>query len=334
MLARTSLKANAHRLIVFVIPVGFVAALSSSLLHAQDTSPRSVEAQSSEARPTEIGPSIVRQVDHIRIASRGATGLFSLLTETLQLPIAWPMADHGGFVSGGVAVANLNLEIVQDNQAADGKAPRWTGFAFEPERLPLAIRELDARGVNHGDPAPLRQWQNGWFRTRWTTVSLPEVSSDEAEIFLCEYSDEPTVKRRELLNRLHSNQGGPLSVRAVREIVVGARDLNKSQLSWQKLLAPAQKHSDAHWAVGAGPEIRLVQSASDGIAGLTIEVESLKQAREFVNKQALLGPERSGSLELAGAQLNGLNITLIEREEDADPQRHPLNLEPAWRSPR
>lgn len=233
------------------------------------------------------------------------------------------MADHGGFVSGGVAVGNLNLEIVQDNRAADGKAPRWTGFAFEPEPLSQAIRELDARGVNHGDPTPLRQWRNGWFRTRWTTVSLPEVSSDEAEIFLCEYADDPAEKRCELRRQLQSIHGGPLSLRAVREIVVGTRDLNKSQLSWQKLLTPARKHSDAHWIVGAGPEIRLVQSDADGIAGLTIEVESLKQAREFVNEQALLGPERSGSLELAGTQLKGLNITLIEGDKDADPKTAP-----------
>jgi hypothetical protein len=318
MRARISVTANAHRLSAFVIHFGLVAALSSSLLHAQVASPRS-----DVTKPTEAKSGIVRQVDHIRITSSGATALFALLTETLQLPIAWPMADHGGFISGGVAVGNLNLEIVQDNQAADGKAPCWTGFAFEPEPLSLAIRELDARGVKHGDPAPLRQWRNGWFRTRWTTVSLPEVSSDAAEIFLCEYADDPADKRRELSNQLQSNHGGPLSVREVREIVVGARDLNKSQPNWQKLLTPAQKRSDAHWIVGAGPEIRLVQSESDGIAGLTIEVESLERAREFANKQALLGPERPGSLELAGAQLKGLNITLVGYDKDAEPKTVP-----------
>lgn len=318
MRARTSFTANAHRLSTFTIFFGLVVALSTSLLHAQVASPRS-----EVTKPAATQPGIVRQVDHIRIASGGATALFALLTETLQLPIAWPMADHGGFVSGGVAVGNLNLEIVQDNQAADGKAPRWTGFAFEPEPLSLAIRELDARGVKHGDPAPLRQWQNGWFRTRWTTVSLPEVSSDAAEIFLCEYADDPKEKRRELRHRLQSNRGGPLSVREVHEIVVGARDLSKSQRSWQRLLAPAQKRSEAHWVVGAGPEIRLVQSDADGIVGLTIEVESLKQAREFVNKQTLLGLERSGSLDLAGSQLKGLNITLIESDNGAEPKSAP-----------
>ena len=54
-------------------------------------------------------PNIVRQIDHILIASSDAKGLFALLSDTFQLPVAWPMSNHGNFASGGVAVGTVNL---------------------------------------------------------------------------------------------------------------------------------------------------------------------------------------------------------------------------------
>lgn len=55
--------------------------------------------------------SIIKQTDPLLIASREATELFLLLSDTFQLPVAWPLTDYGGFLSGGVAVGNVNLEI-------------------------------------------------------------------------------------------------------------------------------------------------------------------------------------------------------------------------------
>ena len=79
---------------------------------------------------------IVRQVDHILIASSGAKELFSLLSDTFQFPVAWPMSDYGNFASGGVAVGNVNLEVLKDPaSAASAERSRFTGFALEPEPL-------------------------------------------------------------------------------------------------------------------------------------------------------------------------------------------------------
>ena len=50
---------------------------------------------------------IVRQIDHMLIVSSEAEELFSLLSDTFQLPVAWPMSDYGGFASGGVAVGGV-----------------------------------------------------------------------------------------------------------------------------------------------------------------------------------------------------------------------------------
>ena len=263
-------------------------------------------------RPT---TNIVRQIDHILIASSEASELFALLSDTLQFPVAWPITDYGGFVSGGVAVGNVNLEIIKDPEPAAGTAKsRWTGLALEPEPLRISLAELDARAIRHGTPAPFR---SGLFTTRWTTVSLPEVSSDTAQVFLCQFEDDLPARRRRLLEQLRSRDGGPLSVHSIREIVFGARDVKRMRAHWQKLLNPLQASPQGVWPVGAGPAIRVVQADKDEIRGLIVNVKSLVQARRFLKENNLLGAELPTELTVAGPHLQGLSITLVERHPEA-----------------
>ena len=261
---------------------------------------------------------IVRQIDHILIVSSEAKELFLLLSDTFQFPVAWPMTDYGGFASGGVAVGNVNLEIIADSEPAAGTVKsRWTGFALEPEPLRISLAELDARGIRHGAPAPFRSRQpDGSFTTRWTTVGLPDVSSDAVEVFLCEFDDDLPARRRRLLEQLRSRDGGPLSVHSIEEIVYGVRDLKRMQEHWQKLLNPLQPSTQGVWPVGAGPAIRVVQAEKDGIRGLVGNVKSLPQAQRFLKAHGLLGTERSAELTVAGSQLQGLNVTLVEQPSE------------------
>lgn len=258
---------------------------------------------------------IVRQIDHILIVSSEAKELFALLSDTFQLPVAWPMSDYGSFASGGVAVGNVNLEIIKDSEpVAGGVKSRWTGFALEPEPLQISLAELDARGIRHGTPAPFRSKQpDGSFTMRWTTVGLPDVSSDTLEVFLCRFEDDVPARRRRSLEQLRSRDGGPLAVHSIREIVYGARDVKRMQAHWQKLLNPLQASSQGVWPLGASPAIRVIQADKDGIRGLVVNVKSLDQARRFLKEHSLLGAEQPAALTVAGSQLQGLNITLVEQ---------------------
>lgn len=254
---------------------------------------------------------IVRQIDHILIASSEAKELFSLLSDTFQFPVAWPMSDYGSFASGGVAVGNVNLEIIKDSGPTAGTVKsRWTGFALEPEPLRISLAELDARGIRHGAPAPFR---SGLFTTRWTTVGLPDVSNDTLQVFLCQFEDDLPARRRRSLENLRSRDGGPLSVHSIREIVFGAKDVKRMEEHWQKLLSPINASSEGLWPVGAGPAIRLIQAEKDGIRALVVNVKSLEQARRFLKEHDLLGAEQPAALTVAGSQLQGLNVTLVEQ---------------------
>jgi hypothetical protein len=251
-------------------------------------------------------PNIVRQIDHVLLTSSKANELFELLTETLQLPAVWPLSNYGSFGSGGVALGNVNLEIIKRPAAAAGAASGgFVGLALEPESLRSSLAELDARGISHGAPAP--------FRSLWTTVALPEVSSDALEIFLCDYTHDVAERRHRFLAQLQSRGGGPLSLHSVREVVIGARDVKRTEAQWQKFLHPVHASADGAWPIGAGPAVRVVQAEHDEIQTVIVAVISLEQARRFLKQHDLLGADQPAALSLASSRFPGFNLTLVEQ---------------------
>lgn len=84
-------------------------ALSTLALILLTTTPSGVPIQTGKQ---EMKP-IIRQVDHILIQASEPRDLFDFFAETLQLPVAWPIADYSGFTSGGVGAGNVNIEVVR-----------------------------------------------------------------------------------------------------------------------------------------------------------------------------------------------------------------------------
>ena len=64
-----------------------------------------------------------------------------------------------------------------------------------------------------------------------------------------------------------------------------------------------------------------IPADQDGIRGLVINVKSLDQARRFLQERGLLGTEQPAALTVAGPQLQGLNITLVEQPAEGLPTR-------------
>jgi hypothetical protein len=286
--------------------LGTILGLVASLLFGA-TPARSAET------PRPPTTAIVRQIDHILIRSTHANELFNLLAETFQFPVAWPMAEYGGFASGGVAVGNVNLEVLRSSSPVDHATTQFAGFALEPEPLPRTLLELDARNISHGAAAPFRARHFfGPGKLLWTTVSLPTVSSESVEVFLCEYDHDLPTRRQRLREELRSRQGGPLAVQSVREIVYGARDEKQRAAAWQVLLQPLTPSFSGAWSVGDGPAIRVRQAERDGIQELTLVVKSLAQARDFLRAHGLLGTDEPATLTLGGSLFEGVRIVLVE----------------------
>jgi hypothetical protein len=276
----------------------------------------------SRSAPSSTAQSI-RQIDHIMIRTGEPRELFAFFADTLQMPVAWPLTSpRAGVTTGGVAFGNVNVEAIQFPGQTDAR-PRLLGFALEPVALDEALIDLKKRGLAAGEPRPLvATAPDGSKRTLWTNVTLRQFSDTDSpadatiHIFLSQYS--PTYvnvaeRRARLSAQLVNNGGGPLGVVDVKEVIIGAVDLEKARQLWQKLLDPTPSTSANTWPIGAGPAVRLVSASENRVQALLIRVTSLERAKAFLREKQLLGAETPGQVMIDPSKIGGLDLRLLER---------------------
>lgn len=124
---------------------------------------------------------IVKRIDHVVVRVDDPCPLFELLTDTLALPVAWPMQSHGFYASGGVSVGNACLEIARVGRPKVHSAgsAHLLGVALEPYPLDVSLRELAARGIPHSPPVPFAgERPDGTRGVRWTNVLLGGLAGE------------------------------------------------------------------------------------------------------------------------------------------------------------
>ena len=266
----------------------------------------------------------IRQLDHVMIKATDPREVFTFFTETLGLPVAWPLEERGGVMSGGVGFGNVNVEAIRfPGQRALPSRAEVTGFGFEPSSMPACLEELQRRQVAHGPLRPLTVVDSGGARrTLFTNVTLLGLSDTALpvdatmHIFLSEYS--PTYvnvdeRRARLRSQLVNSGGGPLGVVAVKEVIVGAVDLEVARQRWQKLLDPIPSTTSNTWQIGSGPAVRLVPANENRIQTLLIRVASLERAKAFLRDRQLLGADAAGQVTIDPSKVGGLDLRLVDR---------------------
>lgn len=131
---------------------------------------------------------LVKQVDHlmIRVDDASSHRLFSLLSETLQFPVAWPLTSYSSFKSGGIFAGNVNLEFLTVGSQLVGpprppSSAHLYGCAFEPYPLSESFQELARRAIPHLPPIPyLQKNAAGQPVTVWTNVLLGNLLGSNA----------------------------------------------------------------------------------------------------------------------------------------------------------
>jgi hypothetical protein len=111
----------------------------------------------------------VKQLDHLIVRADDPQPLFKLLSETLQLPVAWPLRSYPSFTSGGVALGNLYLEILscapQSDSSRNSPDARFAAVAFEVGSLRESLKELDRRRIPHGPRSNSLRQRRTLFRS-------------------------------------------------------------------------------------------------------------------------------------------------------------------------
>jgi len=268
-------------------------------------------------------PSIVRRVDHIVIRAANPRELYAFFTETMQLPVAWPLTSpREGVVTGGVGVGNVNLEAIQFPGQTE-QQPRLLGFAFEPLSLDESLRQLTLRGLAAGVRREIVGTRpNGSRGVLWTNVTLQQFSDSDdpahgtVHVFLSEYSPayvDVGQRRERLRKELVANGGGPLGIVDLKEIVIAVKDLEAARRIWDRLLQPVPSPVVNTWQVGDGPAIRLIAAPQDRMQSLIFRVASLDRANAFLRGHRLLGAETDGMLTIDPSRLWGVELRLVDR---------------------
>ncbi len=270
-----------------------------------------------------VAPPPIRQIDHIMIRTGAPHDLYAFFTETLELPVAWPITHpRAGVVTGGVGVGNVNVEAIQFPGQTD-RRPRLIGFAFEPFGLEESLSELKRRGITVGERRPVTAVApDGSNKTLFTNVTLRQFSDAESpananlHIFLSEYSPSYVnveERRSRLRKQLSEQRGGPLGVLDVKEVIIGATDLERARTLWQRLLDPARSATSDTLHAGDGPAIRLVSAAGDRVQAMVIRVASLDRAKAFLRDKQLLGAESEEQVAIDQSKIGGLDIRLVSK---------------------
>jgi hypothetical protein len=262
---------------------------------------------------------VVRQADHLQIASADPKDLFDLFTAKLELPVAWPFVDDEDYSSGGFGTGNFMVQVFRSGAATAAAGPhsaRYTGLAFEPYSMSECLPELDARGMAHGPPQPFVGTRpDGTRGELWTTAALTGLAAGGMNILLYEYGPvflNVHVRRNQLAGQLVLRKGGPLGVVAVGEVVITSAEPARDAQLWQRLLEPAQAVEPGLWKVGSGPAIRLIPGRSTKIERMTFVVDSLERARAFLRREKMIGAAAAGQLAINPARVQGLGIRLVE----------------------
>jgi hypothetical protein len=121
---------------------------------------------------------VVKQLDHLIVRVDEPRALFSLLTETFRLPIAWPLNSYANFQSGGVALGNLYLEILQCGPRRKGamRPGHLRAIAFEAPAIEEAEAELSRRGLPRTPVAPYFERAGDGSKTKiWSNVVIGKM---------------------------------------------------------------------------------------------------------------------------------------------------------------
>ena len=255
---------------------------------------------------------VVKKVDHITISTNQAQELFTIFNDTLGLPVAWPFSAYPGFSTGGVQAGNVNLETMGmgDPVAGEEGAASLYGIVLEPYPIDQVMDPLRARGADPSDPQVQMREINGQQVPFWTNVTLNTLCTPAYIVYLCEYSN----AAKSALQAIEvSGPLGGLGLVSVSEIRIGSKDAGALRQKWSDAFAPSSMSAEGLMPIGEGPAVAVASSDQDAIQSLVFEVASLKQAREFLQAQGMLGDSSDNELRIDPTKIQGLDIRVIQR---------------------
>jgi hypothetical protein len=249
--------------------------------------------------------SLVNRIDHVFVPVSGASAALDALVNELGLPLVFPMTSHGSFMSGGITLGNLNVELIEDNSMmpwlAASTPHRIKGIVFEPASAgdDSYLSALDEQDISHSPPMSQPGASPG-DPPLWTNIWLDGFISQDSGAVICSFGslDSPGVPRQRAL--LDAVAGGALGLVEVREVIVGATEIEAATSCWRRLLGePMCLFPSPVWVLSQGPQLRLVSGEQNQILELTLVAQDPALAAAMWSQRA--GPLSDLRVKFVGA---------------------------------
>lgn len=265
---------------------------------------------------------LYRGVDYLWVRLPEVAPFFAFLTQTLRLPVSWPLQDNPTGSFGRVALGNITLELWSSTSAlaADSQA-EFCGLALDPENMQTAINSLDRLGIPCKLLRPFEVVNAQSLPVaRVTNAVLMHLSGPECSVFLSEWQPleagqpwysraHPASRRQRDQRKLEQSAGGALGVTGLVEIEIETPDFANAEGDWRQLTG-----STGNLQLADDIALRLVHGNATRIRSLTVAVRSLAAAREFLAAQRMLGDDTGSALLLSRRMTSGLNFRLVEAQ--------------------
>lgn len=253
----------------------------------------------------------INKVDHFYASSPKAETLFNLFKNKFRMPVDWDYKSWGDFSSGAVTLGNIAFEFVYYKGV-----PKTTfeGIGLEPQQSVEEIQIiLDEATIMHDTIEPNTFVMKNGKLGGWSNMSLKNLLPAEAGLFICDYKNREEISfyRNKSADTLKNNNGGPLGVLFLKEIVIGSTNisLNKKELA---KLPGIQVNKDDVYSFKDGPSIRLINSTINGFDKIVIKVSSVENAKKYLKSQNLLGNSTKNSVFIDTNSTDGLIIELTD----------------------
>jgi hypothetical protein len=247
--------------------------------------------------------SVVCELTSLYVLADDPAALCERLSKVLQLPIRWPLTDHGAFAAAAFSLGTCTLSIQRWSWLDPQPTPplRVGGLLFSPAQpIAAAARELDLRAIPHTPPLqmtlPSSETQAG---SRQISVDVHGVVGNGIEVVL--------------LEREGDRPPSAPAVAVAREVVLNTPRVEDARKAWERLLSPPRALGD-RWTLGHGPTLRLVSSDRPESVAIVLAVPSLAAAEAHLDTCDVAWTRDDRLLTIDPAALLGLEVQLVEAE--------------------
>ena len=243
-----------------------------------------------------------------------------LFSNTLGLPISWPLQTHAVATYGWITLGNTNLEFWaslnnEDLPGAD-VLPLFHGLALEPDDLAGSLEILNQRGISCKIPKPyITRTSVGRDVINFTNSVVLDVSSSMICIFFCEWGTEGTIfpwkekittteRKQKQQRQLLECAGGKLGITGLVEVEMLTTRLEEATERWLAITGQTQLPI----SLSSGVRLTLVAGDENRITSIVIGVRSFPVACQILSEEGLLGEFRDGEASLSRAVCSGLHF--------------------------